>query len=97
MRAVSGGIIVIGGHSRGVGKTTIIEHILRARLWPHTIAVKISAHRHANGDGEVPLVEEAQEASPLTQSGRYLAAGASRAFLVRAPSASLPRAAGVVR
>lgn len=82
-------LIVVGGHSRGVGKTSTIEQILRARPGERWTAVKISAHRHARADGAAPLVEEARLASPLTQTGRYLAAGASRALLCRTPDARL--------
>lgn len=82
-------LIVVGGHSQGVGKTSTIEHILRARRGERWTAVKISAHRHARASGASPLVEEARLASPLTQAGRYLAAGASRALLCRTPNARL--------
>ncbi len=91
-------VIIVGGHSRGVGKTSVVEHILRTRgtdeRW---VAVKVSAHRHATGAGTAAPVEEATWPSPLTQSGRYLAAGARRAFLCRAPDAHLPDTATFVR
>ena len=75
---------MVGGHSSGVGKTSVIEDILstRRRREPWA-AVKISAHRHATAATRVPLVEETMWPSPLTQSGRYLEAGARRAFLCR--------------
>ena len=91
-------LIVVGGHSRGVGKTSVIEHILRTRprreRWA---AVKVSSHRHATHAEGAPLLEEATCATPLTQSGRYLEAGASRAFLCRAPDARLAGAAAFIR
>ncbi|MGE0463116.1 MAG: hypothetical protein AB7Q16_17260, partial [Vicinamibacterales bacterium] len=83
-------LIVVGGHTRAVGKTSTIEHILRSRHGECWTAVKISAHRHARADGSAPRVEEATEASPLTQTGRYLEAGASRALLCRTPDTRLP-------
>lgn len=82
-------LIVVGGHSRSVGKTSTIEQILRSRRGESWTAVKISAHRHGCARGASPLVEEARSASPLTQAGRYLAAGASRALLCRTPDARL--------
>jgi hypothetical protein len=90
-----GALIVVGGHSRGVGKTSVIERLLRARhgCW---IAIKISAHRHAPEGTSVPLIEETRAPSSLTQTGRYLAAGARRAFLVRAPDAALPQVAALI-
>ncbi|MCC7243720.1 MAG: hypothetical protein IT180_17495 [Acidobacteria bacterium] len=91
-------LIVVGGHSRGVGKTSVVEHILRSRPEDETwAAVKVSAHRHAPASGAGPLVEETLRPSPLTQSGRYLASGARRAFLCRTPDADLPETAAFVR
>jgi hypothetical protein len=91
-----GELVVVGGHSRGVGKTLLIEQWLQARSREKWIAVKISAHRHAPDDTAVPLIEETVAPSPATQTGRYLAAGAARAFLVRAPDAALAQAAAFV-
>jgi hypothetical protein len=91
----SGGLVMVGGHSRGVGKTLLIEQWLRARDedW---IAVKVSAHRHQAAGTERSLVEEAFSPHANTQAGRYLRAGATRAFLVRAPASALPCAASFV-
>ncbi|MDP2318888.1 MAG: hypothetical protein Q8O42_06055 [Acidobacteriota bacterium] len=91
-----GRLIVVGGHSRGVGKTATIENLLRARANEAWVAVKISAHRHAQESSTPPVVEEAREPSPLTQTGRYLAAGAARAWLYRCPSQQLLAAAAFV-
>lgn len=92
----SGACVVVGGHSRGVGKTLFIEQWIRARPGESWIAIKVSAHRHAPADLPIPLIEEAHEPSPCSQTGRYLAAGAVRAFLVRAPAAALPQVAGFI-
>jgi hypothetical protein len=91
-----GALIVVGGHSRGVGKTSVIERLLRERAGEPWIAIKISAHRHAPEGTTAPLIEEAHAGSPLTQTGRYLLAGARRAFLVRAPEAALTQAAAFI-
>ncbi len=96
MRRAIGRLIVVGGHSRGVGKTATIEKVLRARPGEAWAAVKISAHRHAPAGAAPPVIEEAHEPSPLTQTGRYLAAGAGRAWLCRCPSQRLQDAAGFV-
>lgn len=90
-------LIVVGGHTRGVGKTSAIEHILRTRRGEPWTAVKISAHRHARPDGSTPLVEEATEVSPHTQTGRYLEAGASRALLCRTPDTRLAETAALLQ
>jgi hypothetical protein len=90
-------LIVVGGHSRGVGKTLLVEQLLRGSAGANWIAVKISAHRHAPDGADVPLIEEARDATARTQTGRYLAAGASRAFLVRAPDRALVHAAAFIQ
>jgi hypothetical protein len=92
-----GALVVVGGHSRGVGKTRLIERLLRAHARRHPcVALKISAHRHASEGVCAPLIQEFDEPSPDTQTGRYLLAGARRAWLVRAPDAALPRAAAFI-
>jgi chloramphenicol 3-O-phosphotransferase len=90
-----GTLVVVGGHSRGVGKTSLVEQLLRTTREPW-VAIKISGHRHAAKGARVPFVKEARRRSPRTQTGRYLAAGAARAFLVRAPDAALARAAAFI-
>lgn len=89
-------LVVVGGHTRAVGKTATIEHILRARSGERWVAVKVSAHRHASADDSA-LVEEADRSTPLTQTGRYLEAGAHRAFLCRTPEARLADTAAFLR
>jgi hypothetical protein len=91
-----GRIIVVGGHSRGVGKTALVEHLLRTSTATHVTAVKISAHRHAPKGCPAPVIEEAFDASPFDQTGRYLSAGAERAWLCRCPTAQLAEAAAFV-
>ena len=83
-----GHLIVVGGHSRHVGKTTLITQLI-PRLKPaNWIAVKISSHRHgAGGEG----FSVAEDHDPSTS--RYLAAGAQRAFLLRAADKTVAEAA----
>lgn len=97
MRPRVGRLIAIGGHTRGIGKTALAEQILRTWRGAPVAAVKISAHRHAPEGGLTPLIEEAFQPSPATQTGRYLAAGAHRAWLCRCPSALMPEAARFVQ
>jgi molybdopterin-guanine dinucleotide biosynthesis protein len=94
--AMTGALVVVGGHSRGVGKTLVVEHLLRAHRAEGWIAIKVSAHRHAAAGRRTADVEEAFAARSDTQTGRYRAAGAGRAFLVRAPEASLPGVADLI-
>jgi hypothetical protein len=92
-----GATIVVAGHSRGVGKTTTIEAILRGHVRPRWAAVKISAHRHCAPHETRPLVERDLVANSSTQTGRYLSAGAELAFLCRTPASQLDAAAEFVR
>ena len=82
-------LIVVAGHSRGVGKTTTIEEILRARGDDRWAAVKVSAHRHCDPGDTKPLIERDLVAASETQTGRYLIAGAERAYLCRTPPSQL--------
>ena len=96
MRGRIGRLVVVGGHSRGVGKTAMIEHVLRSRPDGPWVAVKISAHRHAPDGTAPPVLEEACEPAPTAQTGRYLAAGAARAWLCRCQNQRLADAAAFV-
>ena len=83
-----GHLIVVGGHSRHVGKTTLITQLIPHLKPANWLAVKISSHRHgASGEG----FSVAEEHDPSTS--RYLAAGAQRAFLLRAADKTVAEAA----
>jgi len=87
-------IVVVGGHSRNIGKTAVMEGILRALPDLHWTAVKITQHGHgicsahekacdcAGGDDHPYALSEERTPS-LTDSGRYLAAGALRSYWLR--------------
>lgn len=91
----NGALVLVGGHSRGVGKTLTIERVLRARRGEPWAAVKVSAHRHGHAGFQLSADEDTA-ATPGTQTGRYLLAGAARAFLLRAPDTQLAAAARFV-
>jgi hypothetical protein len=74
-------IIVVGGSGRSVGKTSLICGLIAALPERSWIAVKISSHVH----GTPQPVWEEKEAGLGTDTARYLAAGARRAFLLTAP------------
>ena len=88
-------IVVVAGQARKVGKTSVMTALIRATRRLNWVAVKISTHEgpapqgirpngiHGAGDTRFELTE-AKEASPFTDTGRYLAAGARRAFWLRA-------------
>lgn len=90
--------LVIGGHARGVGKTALVVDVIRAFPEVEWTAVKISSHGHGAwtegavaGEkardgaqaGPTALLEEETERGGRTDSSRFLAAGARRAFLLR--------------
>jgi hypothetical protein len=96
-------LVVVGGHSRNIGKTSVVAgliHRLRDQRWT---AVKItqfghgvcSHHGEACGcetEPEHPFaLSEEYEPSP-TDSGRFLAAGAERSLWLRTPMGELARA-----
>jgi hypothetical protein len=82
--------IVVGGHSRNVGKTSVTAGLIRAfNKYPWT-AIKITSHWHASilafsgGEREntCDIYEEVCREG-TSDTSRYLAAGASRALWVR--------------
>lgn len=79
-------IVVVGGSERNVGKTSLICGLVAALPEFHWIAVKITSHAHGVPD---PVWEE-RAAGRGTDTARYLAAGAQRAFLVAGEDAELP-------
>ncbi len=83
--------LVVGGHARGIGKTALVEDVIRAFPEAGWTAVKISPHSHgawpeqpAVADGApAAVLEEETDRGRRTDSSRYLAAGAHRAFWLR--------------
>ena len=102
-------LVVVGGHSRKIGKTSVVAGLIRKLRDRRWTALKITQYGNgvcANhtgtacecepaGDEKFVLSEEYEAGS--TDSGRFLAAGAERSFWLRVPSGELPRAAGTVR
>ena len=95
-------LVVVGGHGRDVGKTLVVSGIIRGLRSLDWTAVKITPHGHgfepiersgaAGPAGRGFLLTE--ERSPLARgdTGRFLAAGARRALLLRVQPGSLPEA-----
>ena len=79
-------IVVVGGHSRKVGKTSVASALIRSLSEYRWTAIKISSHWHQDySEGAAPLFSIREESSRdcNTDSSRYLAAGALRSFWVR--------------
>ena len=79
-------IVVVGGSGRNVGKTSLICELIAALPEFRWTAVKITSHAHGARDA----VWEETAAGQDTDTARYLAAGARRAFLVTAGDEELP-------
>jgi len=101
-------LVVVGGHSRNIGKTSLVAGLIRKLRGHKWTAVKITLH--GNGvcehDGGACGCEPAsgekfqltEEYGPNdTDTGRFLAAGAERSFWLRAPAGELARAASTIR
>ncbi|MGA2752439.1 MAG: hypothetical protein ABSE53_01630 [Terracidiphilus sp.] len=73
-------IIVVGGGGRGAGKTALVCGLMRALPEISWTAIKVTTHEHGK---ETPIWEET-EPGLGSDTARYLAAGARRAFLVTA-------------
>lgn len=87
-------LVAIGGHSRNIGKTSVVAGLIRALPELRWTAVKITRHEHGKDDY---LVTEETDPSGPGDSSRYLAAGAERAFWLRAAAGRLGQALPALR
>jgi hypothetical protein len=101
-------LVVVGGHSRNIGKTSVTAGLIRKLRDRHWTALKITQYgnmicdHHTGACGCEPESGEPFELSEEyepngTDTGRFLAAGAARSFWLRVPSGELPGAAEMVR
>jgi len=75
-------IIVVGGHARNVGKTSVVSGLISAFPQYSWTAIKISSHRHQELERVEGIFEEKDSAGD-SDTSRFLAAGASRSLWVR--------------
>lgn len=101
-------VVVVGGHTRNIGKTTLAAQILAATRNMHWTAMKITQYGHsvcsANGeacdcsDPDHPVaVSEERDATSGTDTSRMLVAGAERVLWVRTQQGSLVEAMPRIR
>jgi hypothetical protein len=85
-------IIVVGGATRGVGKTSLICALIAAFPQFSWTAVKVTSHHYGQREpvSEEIIEQSATQAEQGTDTSRYLAAGARRALLVTASTVGLP-------
>jgi hypothetical protein len=96
-------VVVVGGHSRSVGKTSVVAGIIAALPEMHWTAVKITQYGHgicsANGepcdcatDDHAWAVTEERDRSDESDSSRFLVSGAARSLWVRTRQGMLAEA-----
>jgi len=101
-------VVVVGGHTRNIGKTSVMAGLIRALPEMRWTAFKITQFGHgvcsANGepcdcetaDHTIAISEERERGSG-TDSSRYLEAGAVRSYWVRTRQGQLAEAMPRVR
>ncbi len=96
-------IVVVGGHTRNIGKTTLATQILAATPGLHWTAMKITQYGHgvcsANGEAcdcatadHTIAISEERRRDTGTDTSRMLAAGADRVLWVRTQQGQLVEA-----
>ena len=101
-------LVVIGGHSRSVGKTSVVAGLIAALREFDWIALKITQYGHgicsangeacdcATGDHSWAISEE-HDKSGESDTSRFLVAGAHRVFWVRTEQGRLAEAMPTLR
>ena len=101
-------IVVVGGHTRNIGKTSVAAGLIAALPQMEWTAFKVTQFGHgicsANGepcdcetDAHTVAVTEEHSLDSGTDSARFLAAGAVRSYWVRTPQGQLAEAMPRVR
>ena len=101
-------IVVIGGHSRSVGKTSVVAGLIAALPEYHWTALKITQYGHGvcslNGeschcatDDHSWAISEEKDHSGESDTSRFLVAGAVRAWWVRTEQGRLAEAIPTIR
>ncbi len=101
-------LVVIGGHSRSVGKTSLVAGLISALPEFDWTAVKITQYGHgvcsANGepcdcatDDHSWAISEERDRSGQSDTSRFLVAGATRALWVRTEQGRLAEAMPALR
>ncbi|HEX6822772.1 MAG TPA: hypothetical protein VF123_12000 [Candidatus Sulfotelmatobacter sp.] len=96
-------LVVIGGHSRNVGKTSVVAGLIAALAELRWTAVKITQYGHgicsANGEAcdcatadHSWAISEERDPSGDSDTSRFLAAGAARVFWARTEQGRLAEA-----
>ncbi len=101
-------LVVVGGHSRSVGKTSVVAGLIAALPEMRWTAVKITQYGHgicsADGtpcdcatDNHSWAITEERDRSGESDSSRFLAAGAEKSYWVRTRQGMLAEAMPALR
>ena len=101
-------LIIIGGHSRNVGKTSVVAGIISALPEFKWLAMKITQYGHGvcSGNGQscdcatashTWAVTEERDRSGKSDTSRFLAAGAARVWWARTQQGHLGEALPAIR
>ena len=101
-------VVVVGGHTRNIGKTSVVAGIIAALPQYHWTAFKITQYGHglcsAHGEpcacetaSHTVAISEEHDAATGTDSARFLQAGAVRSFWVRTRQGYLAEAMPRIR
>jgi hypothetical protein len=102
------GLIVIGGHSRNIGKTSVVAGLIAALPEFNWTAMKITQYGHGvcslNGvschcatDDHSWAISEEKDRSGKSDTSRFLVAGAARVWWVRTEQGRLAEAMPAIR
>jgi hypothetical protein len=85
--------VVVGGHSRKVGKTSVAAGLIAAFPELRWTAIKISSHWHGDSytDDACEIYEE-NNGTGLSDTSRFLAAGAARSLWMRVRESEFEKA-----
>ena len=102
-------IVVIGGHSRSVGKTSVVAGLIAALPEFHWTALKITQFGHGvcsadgkpcdcdTGDDHFRAISDERDMSGESDTSRFLVAGAARSLWVRTRQGRLGEAMDDIR
>ena len=101
-------VIVVGGHTRNIGKTSVVAGLIAAMPERRWTAIKITQFGHgvcsANGEpcdcetaDHTIAISEERDLTSGTDTSRYLAAGAAKSYWVRTRQGQLSDAMPRVR
>jgi hypothetical protein len=97
-------LVVVGGHSRSVGKTSVVAGLIEALPEYHWTALKITQFGHGicsadgkpcdcdTGDDHFRALSDERDRSGRTDTSRFLVAGADRSIWVRTRQGRLSEA-----